>query len=239
MQAQPVAAGADAARVLNERNAFVMDSLLKEVARSGTAARASAALKRTDIGGKTGTTNDSPRRLVCRLWRRSGRRRVDGIRPAAAARRARDRRRPRSADLDQLHVTRSRRRAGGCAQRTNGVVQLGGEYYYVEHQPGQGVASLGMEDGLPPKSRPSARPCASRFSRHSRRRAALPAAMRRPTAENDRRTTSATGSAIARQRTRCHPACHASRHRPKRNDALHCARPARAAASAPAVDDDA
>ena len=36
-----------------------MDSLLKEVARSGTAARASATLKRTDIGGKTGTTNDS------------------------------------------------------------------------------------------------------------------------------------------------------------------------------------
>ena len=30
-----------------------------------------------------------------------------------------------------------------------GVVQLGGEYYYVEHQPGQGVASVGLEDGLP------------------------------------------------------------------------------------------
>ena len=24
-----------------------------------------------------------------------------------------------------------------------------GEYYYVEHQPGQGVASVGLEDGLP------------------------------------------------------------------------------------------
>ena len=33
----------------------------------------------------------------------------------------------------------------------SGIVQLGGEYYYVEHQPGQGVASIGLEDGLPPE----------------------------------------------------------------------------------------
>jgi penicillin-binding protein 1A len=60
MEARPVTAGSDASvRVLNERNAFLMDSLLKEVARTGTAARASATLKRSDIGGKTGTTNDS------------------------------------------------------------------------------------------------------------------------------------------------------------------------------------
>ncbi len=59
MEARPVIAGESAPRVLDERNAFVMDSLLKEVARTGTAARASAQLKRSDIGGKTGTTNDS------------------------------------------------------------------------------------------------------------------------------------------------------------------------------------
>ena len=36
-----------------------MNSLLQEVTRSGTAARAQATLKRTDLAGKTGTTNDS------------------------------------------------------------------------------------------------------------------------------------------------------------------------------------
>jgi penicillin-binding protein 1A len=46
-------------RTLDPRNAFVMGTLLQEVTRSGTAARAQATLKRTDIFGKTGTTNDS------------------------------------------------------------------------------------------------------------------------------------------------------------------------------------
>jgi penicillin-binding protein 1A len=36
-----------------------MNTLLQEVTRSGTAARAQATLKRSDIYGKTGTTNDS------------------------------------------------------------------------------------------------------------------------------------------------------------------------------------
>jgi len=46
-------------RVIEARNAFLMSSLLQEVTRSGTAAKAQAQLKRPDIYGKTGTTNDS------------------------------------------------------------------------------------------------------------------------------------------------------------------------------------
>ena len=46
-------------RGIPARNAFIMDSLLQDVARSGTAAKAQAMLKRPDIFGKTGTTNDS------------------------------------------------------------------------------------------------------------------------------------------------------------------------------------
>ena len=49
----------ESARTLDARNAFVMTSLLQEVTRSGTAAGAQATLKRPDIYGKTGTTNDS------------------------------------------------------------------------------------------------------------------------------------------------------------------------------------
>ena len=50
---------ADEQRVIDARNAFVMNSLLQEITRSGTAARAQATLKRTDLFGKTGTTNDA------------------------------------------------------------------------------------------------------------------------------------------------------------------------------------
>jgi penicillin-binding protein 1A len=46
-------------RTVPARNAFVMSTLLQEVTRSGTAARAQATLKRNDVYGKTGTTNDS------------------------------------------------------------------------------------------------------------------------------------------------------------------------------------
>ena len=49
----------DAERTIDARNAFLMTSLLQEVTRSGTAARAQATLKRPDVYGKTGTTNDS------------------------------------------------------------------------------------------------------------------------------------------------------------------------------------
>lgn len=49
----------DNMRAIDARNAFVMSSLLQEVTRSGTAARAQATLKRTDLYGKTGTTNDA------------------------------------------------------------------------------------------------------------------------------------------------------------------------------------
>ncbi len=49
----------ESVRAIDARNAFVMTSLLQEVTRSGTAARASVVLKRNDIYGKTGTTNDS------------------------------------------------------------------------------------------------------------------------------------------------------------------------------------
>ena len=49
----------DRARAIEPRNAFLISHLLQEVTRAGTAMRAQATLKRSDIYGKTGTTNDS------------------------------------------------------------------------------------------------------------------------------------------------------------------------------------
>jgi len=57
-RANPVQAGDEKLRVLDPRNAYLMQSMLRDVAISGTAARASATLKRRDLAGKTGTTND-------------------------------------------------------------------------------------------------------------------------------------------------------------------------------------
>lgn len=45
-------------RVTSARNSFITSTLLQEVTRSGTAARAQATLKRSDLYGKTGTTNE-------------------------------------------------------------------------------------------------------------------------------------------------------------------------------------
>jgi len=55
--ARPETAGVDAERVLDERNAFLMTTLMRDVVRYGTAA-AAMRLGRNDLAGKTGTTND-------------------------------------------------------------------------------------------------------------------------------------------------------------------------------------
>ncbi|HZM35630.1 MAG TPA: penicillin-binding protein 1A [Burkholderiales bacterium] len=55
--AEPPRAGEDSPRVIDERNAFIMDNLMQDVTRSGTAARV-ARLGRNDLAGKTGTTNE-------------------------------------------------------------------------------------------------------------------------------------------------------------------------------------
>jgi penicillin-binding protein 1A len=57
-QARPALAGKDAERAIDPRNAFIMQTLLRDVITSGTAVRA-LSLKRKDIAGKTGTTNDN------------------------------------------------------------------------------------------------------------------------------------------------------------------------------------
>ena len=49
----------DEQRVLDPRNAFITDSMLRDVTRYGTGAEATKALGRTDIAGKTGTTSDA------------------------------------------------------------------------------------------------------------------------------------------------------------------------------------
>lgn len=139
----------EARRVLDPRNVFVMGSLLQEVTRSGTAARAQATLKRPDLYGKTGTTNDSndawfagyATGMVAVVW----------------------------IGYDQPKKLGSRETGGGLAlpvwidyaavalkgvppaplEPPRGVIQVGGEWYYEEFGPEAGIASLGMDEPVP------------------------------------------------------------------------------------------
>jgi len=56
-RAQPTLAEQGADRVIDPRNAFIMTTMMRDVVRAGTAARAMQ-LGRQDLAGKTGTTND-------------------------------------------------------------------------------------------------------------------------------------------------------------------------------------
>jgi len=56
-ETQPVVAGDEQLRVLDARNAYLMDSMMHDVVRRGTATKV-LSLKRGDLAGKTGTTND-------------------------------------------------------------------------------------------------------------------------------------------------------------------------------------
>ena len=53
-----IPAGDESIRAIDPRNAFMMDAMLRDVTIYGTAARASGTLKRHDLAGKTGTTNE-------------------------------------------------------------------------------------------------------------------------------------------------------------------------------------
>jgi len=152
-EAKPQVAGADAHRVIDERNAFVMNSLLRDVVRYGTAAKAMS-LKRNDLAGKTGTTNDSQD-----AW-------FAGYHPSLVG--------VAWIGYDQPKKLGDKETGGGLALPIwisymevalkgvpeaespvpDGVVVLGGEYYYTEYQPGQSVPSVGIGNGatetLPP-----------------------------------------------------------------------------------------
>jgi penicillin-binding protein 1A len=142
----PVVPLSEDARAIDPRNAFVMSSLLQEVTRSGTAARAQALLKRVDVYGKTGTTNDSMdawfagyhKSVVAVCWigydtpRKLGDRETGGGLALPVW-------------IDYMTLALKGRPVSEVAP-TEGVVNLGGEWYYTEYAHGGGVTSVGLDD---------------------------------------------------------------------------------------------
>jgi len=138
---------ASAVRAVEPRNAFIMNRLLQEITRSGTAARAQAELKRTDLYGKTGTTNDA-----IDTW-------FAGYHPTVTA--------VVWMGYDTPRSLGDRETGGGLslpvwisfmgtalrgvplfeAAAPEGVVNVGGEWYYNEYARGAGVTSVGVGAG--------------------------------------------------------------------------------------------
>jgi penicillin-binding protein 1A len=136
-------------RGIDARNAFVMTSLMQEITRSGTAARAQAVLKRPDVYGKTGTTNDA-----IDTW-------FAGYHPTIAAVVWMGYDNPRSlgstATGGQLSlptwISFMETALKGVPvmepAAPEGVLNIGGEWFYDEYARGAGVNSLGLGDPGP------------------------------------------------------------------------------------------
>jgi penicillin-binding protein 1A len=146
----------EAQRAIEPRNAFLMSSLLQEVTRSGTAARAQATLKRPDVYGKTGTTNDS-----MDAW-------FGGYQPTLTA--------ITWIGYDTPRKLGDRETGGGLSlpiwisfmesalkgvpvmepAAPEGVLNVGGEWFYDEFARGGGVSSLGSDKHEAAQALPSA-----------------------------------------------------------------------------------
>ncbi len=135
-------------RGIDARNAFVMTNLMQEITRSGTAAKAQATLKRPDIYGKTGTTNDS-----IDAW-------FAGYHPTTVA--------VSWIGYDTPRKLGDRETGGGLSLPVwisymetalkgipviepvapEGLLNLGGEWFYDEFARGNGINSLGLSDPI-------------------------------------------------------------------------------------------
>ena len=134
------------ARTIDARNAFVMTSLLQEVTHAGTAALAGRTLKRPDIYGKTGTTNDSHD-----AWFAGWQKHIVGVAWIG---------------YDDPKKLGDRETGGGLALPVwidymstmlkgvpieeptppEGVVNSGGEWFFDEYAKGAGVSSVGLDE---------------------------------------------------------------------------------------------
>ncbi|HEX8955930.1 MAG TPA: PBP1A family penicillin-binding protein [Burkholderiaceae bacterium] len=144
-EAKPTHAGQESERVIDTRNAFIMNSMLQQVVRSGTGAMASK-LGRGDIAGKTGTTSDAldgwfsgyGGKLVAVSWMGYDEPKSLGSREFGATLAL-------PAWIDYMRVAL---KGVPEVQRPvpGGVVQNNGDWIYAEFAESGGVATLGMED---------------------------------------------------------------------------------------------
>ena len=146
---QPLVAADTAPLAITPRNAYVMNSLLQSVAQRGTGARTNQ-LKRTDLAGKTGTTNDShdawfagyQHSLVAIAWIGYDTPRTLGDKETGGG-----------LALPVWMEYMSRALRGVPEYKSTmppDVVSLGGELYFDDMTPGHGfVATIGVSQAVP------------------------------------------------------------------------------------------
>ncbi|MGX7004691.1 penicillin-binding protein 1A [Caballeronia sp. KNU42] len=146
---QPLIAADTAPLAITPRNAYVMNSLLQSVAQRGTGARTNQ-LKRTDLAGKTGTTNDShdawfagyQHSLVAIAWIGYDSPRTLGDKETGGG-----------LALPVWMDYMSRALRGVPEYKSTmppDVVSLGGELYFDDMTPGHGfVATIGVSQAVP------------------------------------------------------------------------------------------
>ncbi|RZL90120.1 MAG: PBP1A family penicillin-binding protein [Variovorax sp.] len=146
-------------RAIPQRNAFIMDTLLQSVVKGGTGAKAYQAFKRDDLYGKTGTTNDS-----IDTW-------FAGFQPTMTAiawmgydtpRSLGDKETGSSLSLP-IWISYMETAIKGVPvaelQAPEGVVHVGGEWYYDEYAPGSGLANpWGTSAPTPAEATPTTKP---------------------------------------------------------------------------------
>jgi len=152
LQDSPTQRPDESMRVIDARNSYVMTDLLQEVTRSGTAAKAQGTLKRNDIYGKTGTTNDSMDAwfagwhpsLVAVVWigydtpRKLGDKETGG---GLAL--------PVWIEYMQ-YALKNVPPLKTAAKAPEGLLNVGGEWVYEEYAHGAGVTSLGLDQAPAP-----------------------------------------------------------------------------------------
>jgi penicillin-binding protein 1A len=145
MQAQPDVAEQNAPRAIDPRTAWVMNDLLRGVATYGTAARAHRVLKRDDVGGKTGTTNNSfdvwfsgfTPALVSTVWMGFDQPKSLGSNEFGSGLAL-------SAWLSYMQTALKDVPQVKPRPMPDGLIADNGEFYFSEFPPGQSVASLDL-----------------------------------------------------------------------------------------------
>ncbi|MBF6616468.1 penicillin-binding protein 1A [Pollutimonas thiosulfatoxidans] len=145
MRAQPVVAGDAAARAVDPRTVYVMNDMLRGVATYGTGARVHRELKRNDVGGKTGTTNDShdawfagyTPKLVGIAWMGYDQPRSLGSGETGGGAAL-------PIWLDYMRVALKDQAESPPPPMPDGLAVVNGEFYFDEFPPGQAVARVGL-----------------------------------------------------------------------------------------------
>ncbi len=150
IQEEPKLAGKGATQAIDPRNAYVMDSLLRSVAQRGTGAGTNA-LKRPDLAGKTGTTNEArdgwfagyQRSLVAVAWLGYDKPRSLGSREFGAQLAL------------PIWVSYMGKALDGVppyeAPEPEGITHIDGELYFADMTPGNGFVSGVDVDLTPPE----------------------------------------------------------------------------------------